>query len=320
MDQLETQVSDLRSFLGAAAAPQGQGRPDAAGDDVLSVASASVASAHDVAYSPGPPAPLRASSHHSSRSAPGDNSAPHHHYHHPGGPQSPLVDLRDGHGHAHSTSSSPGTLANSNAAKRRAADDEEDDGPARQQRSKRNRVRFLPVTSCSCVAILCCLSPVTCHLSQSLSLSPRLTQCVCSVVHLDCMVSSRLLPSVPLPQPVRPTATASPSHCHSQPVPCDGGCLHCVCMAPFPGRLPSPSLPLPSLQLCFRPTDGSRQRADKTNPNPFPPPPPAATSASDERSSAMARPPASGAATSTCSASTPRTAAPTSRTRTNSAT
>lgn len=56
MDLLETQVSDLRQFLGAAAAPQA---PEAV-------------SPHDVAYSPGP---LRASSHHSSLSPAGDNSA-----------------------------------------------------------------------------------------------------------------------------------------------------------------------------------------------------------------------------------------------------
>ncbi len=56
MDLLETQVSDLRSFLGAAAAPQ----------------SPEVVSPNDVPYSPGP---LRANSHHSSLSAPGDNSA-----------------------------------------------------------------------------------------------------------------------------------------------------------------------------------------------------------------------------------------------------
>ncbi len=197
MDQLETQVSDLRSFLGAAAAPtpqgQAQGRPDAVGgDDVVSAASvASVVSAHDT-YSPAP-GPLRASSHHSSRSAPGDNSAPHHH--HPRAPQSPL-DLRDGHAHTHahahahagSTSSSTGTVANNNNAAKRRADDEEDDGPARQQRSKRNRVGCvalrcvvsrLVLCSRAAICVACHLSPVAvahCHCrSLSLSLSPWLT-------------------------------------------------------------------------------------------------------------------------------------------------
>lgn len=57
MDQLETQVSDLRSFLSQAP-----------------LAPEEVVSPRDVAYSPA--GPLRASSHHSSLSALGDNSAP----------------------------------------------------------------------------------------------------------------------------------------------------------------------------------------------------------------------------------------------------
>lgn len=101
MDQLETQVSDLRSFLDTTAAPQG---PEAAQQ---------VVSPHDVG-------PHRSNSHHSPFSAPGDNSAPQHHH-----PQSPL----DAH--------AAGTSATA-SAKRRA--EEDDDGPARQQRSKRNRV------------------------------------------------------------------------------------------------------------------------------------------------------------------------------------
>lgn len=57
MDQLEEQVSDLRSFLGAAQAPQG---PE-------------VVLPHNIAYSDGP---LHASSHATTAlSAPGDNSA-----------------------------------------------------------------------------------------------------------------------------------------------------------------------------------------------------------------------------------------------------
>ncbi|GAB1316109.1 hypothetical protein MFIFM68171_06319 [Madurella fahalii] len=94
MDQLETQVSDLRSFLGQAPpAPE-------------------VVSPHDIAYSPA--GPLRASSHHSSLSAPGDNSAPQ--------PPSP-VDSR---------------VSTTGAAKRRA-DDGDGEAVAKQQRSKRNR-------------------------------------------------------------------------------------------------------------------------------------------------------------------------------------
>ncbi len=302
MDQLETQVSDLRSFLGAAAAPtppQGQGRPDT-GEEVVSAASvASVVSGHD-AYSPAP-GPLRANSHHSSRSAPGDNSAPHHH-HHPRGPQSPL-DLRDGHGHGHahahvhagSTSSSVGTVANNNAAKRRA-DDEEDDGPARQQRSKRNRVCGLRcVASCSRVAIC-----VACHLSLvTVTVTPA-DRCVCCSTFRLHGESSRLFY---LSQPA------------SQPVRCDG--------CPHRAWLPSPSPPPQCVSLFPSHADGSRHCAAKQTrsvPDPFSPHPAAATSASDERSSAMARRPASGAATSICNASTPRTAAPTSRTRTSSAT
>ncbi|KAL1840502.1 hypothetical protein VTJ49DRAFT_415 [Mycothermus thermophilus] len=90
MDQLETQVSDLRSFLGTTtAAPQAP--------DVVQVVSP-----HDVA-SPYSPGPLRASSH-SSLSAPGDNSAPHqqrqqqqqHHHHHQHEQQH---GQQQGHGH-----------------------------------------------------------------------------------------------------------------------------------------------------------------------------------------------------------------------------
>jgi hypothetical protein len=142
MDQLETQVSDLRSFLGTAAAPQVPPQ----GPEV-----AQVVSPHDVAYSPGP---LRASSHHSSLSAPGDNSAPQHQHHHP---QSPPLD-------AHASGSSA-----INAHAKRRADEAEDGGPdgsAKQQRSKRNRVcraflaparavRFRVVVVWWCVCWLC---------------------------------------------------------------------------------------------------------------------------------------------------------------------
>lgn len=107
MDLLENQVSDLRSFLGAGAsevaAPQ---------------AAETAAPAHEVAGYAQSPGPLRSTSHHSSLSALGDNSAPHHHHQ----PPSPLGS------------------SNSTNAKRRA--NEAEDGPAKQQRSKRNRVCF----------------------------------------------------------------------------------------------------------------------------------------------------------------------------------
>lgn len=137
MDQLETQVSDLRSFLGAAPVPQ-------SGPE------------HDVVDFPSA-APLRVSTHgthhstHSTHGAHGDNSAlAQHHssvYH-----------------HAHRPPSSPGTVSasssshnnilhnNNNNAKRRADEPEPDEGPAsKQQRSKRNRVRwrFYSVFICS---------------------------------------------------------------------------------------------------------------------------------------------------------------------------
>jgi hypothetical protein len=103
MDQLETQVSDLRSFLGAAAAPQGQGSPNSVQQQV---ANASSVSPHDY--------PLRASLSVSGR----DNSA------HLDDPQSPPVGASPSYA--------------SSSAKRRAED--ADDGHAKQQRSKRNRV------------------------------------------------------------------------------------------------------------------------------------------------------------------------------------
>ncbi|KAL2131489.1 hypothetical protein VTI74DRAFT_4954 [Chaetomium olivicolor] len=147
MDQLETQVSDLRSFLGAAAAPAPQqqgliGSPGIVGGVVEAV------SPHDVApYGASPAAaggagaagPLRASSHRSSLSAPGDNSAPLHHH-----PPSPLEPRAP-------TSTTSGS---SHHAKRRA--DEPDDGPAaKQQRSKRNRYISIACNECKRRKIKC---------------------------------------------------------------------------------------------------------------------------------------------------------------------
>jgi len=265
-------------------------------------------SPHDVAYSPGP---LRARSHHSSLSAPGDNSAPQQLQHHPQHhhPQSPL-DL-----HPAARTSSSGSNA-----KRRA--DEADDGPAKQQRSKRNRVSrqglFLslengraenrkPCTEVGFCALLrslfsvlrfrcVLLFPLACRLAAD-----RWPRCT-SVVHLDCMVSSG------------PSATTAARRVHVQR---------------YPTPYPSPYLPVPS-RVASGPTNG-RQCADpdpdpdSDQARPFPdpcdlPPPPAVTNANAARSSAMARHPASAAAILACNVSTPRTAAPTSRTRTSSAT
>ncbi|KAK4155608.1 protein STB5 [Chaetomidium leptoderma] len=116
MDLLENQVSDLRSFLGAAAAPQG---PDVVEGGIPGVSPHAAA-----AYSPDP---LQARSHQSSISAPGDNSAAQHH------PQSP---------------------ASSNALAKRRAEDE-DDGPAKQQRSKRNRYISIACNECKRRKIKC---------------------------------------------------------------------------------------------------------------------------------------------------------------------
>jgi hypothetical protein len=111
------------------------------------------------------------------------------------------------------------------------------------------------------------------------------------VVHIDCMVSFVL--SVPTSR-------------------CDG-CLHIDCIHPRTNKHPpslSPPLPSPPANLQTRQPDKSPNHV---------PLPPTVTSASAARSNATARHPASDAAISTCNASTPRTAAPTSRTRTSSA-
>ncbi|KAK4099466.1 hypothetical protein N658DRAFT_498401 [Parathielavia hyrcaniae] len=113
MDLLETQVSEVRSFLGVAGGPQ---VPE-------------VASPHDISFAQTPD-PLLPRAHHSF-SAPGDISAPGQHQ-----------------------SQSPIDATNLNAHTKRRADDA-DDGPARQQRSKRNRYISIACNECKRRKIKC---------------------------------------------------------------------------------------------------------------------------------------------------------------------
>ncbi|KAK5653784.1 hypothetical protein OQA88_7942 [Cercophora sp. LCS_1] len=120
MDLLETQASEIRSFLGPA--------PPAVG------ASASATDA--TAYSPARTGPHRPSSHHSSHSALGDNSA---HATQPQAGSSPLTVN--------------GNDASTSASKRRAEDDA--DSSSKQQRSKRNRYISIACNECKRRKIKC---------------------------------------------------------------------------------------------------------------------------------------------------------------------
>ncbi|KAK3347133.1 hypothetical protein B0T25DRAFT_553710 [Lasiosphaeria hispida] len=153
MDQLETQVSEIRSFLGPA--------PPAAG-------AASDRSDAAAVYSPvNHPGPLRRqASHPSLRGTPGDNSAlahSHPHLHHA---QSPQIASSPGFPGISSISGIPGprsangSISGSVAsgAKRRAADDDDvddADAAAKQQRSKRNRYISIACNECKRRKIKC---------------------------------------------------------------------------------------------------------------------------------------------------------------------
>ncbi|KAK4199299.1 putative fungal-specific transcription factor [Triangularia verruculosa] len=132
MEHLETQVSDLRSFL----APQ----PAAAPAMSLSTPAATAA------YSPsGPP---------SSASALGDNSA-----HQPASPG----------GTASANTTTTTTTTTTTAAKRRAEPDEEGEATAKQQRSKRNRYTSIACNECKRRKIKC-NGQTPCHRCGNLNL------------------------------------------------------------------------------------------------------------------------------------------------------
>ncbi|KAK0702889.1 hypothetical protein B0T21DRAFT_378198 [Apiosordaria backusii] len=130
MEHLETQVSDLRSFL----APQTTAAPAMS----LSTPAATTA------YSPGGPL--------SSVSALGDNSAPQ--------SASPLESSHGG-----GTASANTTTTTAAHAKRRADPDEDGEVTAKQQRSKRNRIKCngqTPCHRCGNLNLQCLYAPNCC--------------------------------------------------------------------------------------------------------------------------------------------------------------
>ncbi|KAK4174572.1 putative fungal-specific transcription factor [Triangularia setosa] len=132
MEHLETQVSDLRSFL----APQTAAAP------AMSLSTPAAATA----YSPGGPL--------SSLSALGDNSAPQ--------PASPLEPSHGG------STASANTTTTSNA-KRRAEPDDDGEVNAKQQRSKRNRYTSIACNECKRRKIKC-NGQTPCHRCGNLNL------------------------------------------------------------------------------------------------------------------------------------------------------
>ncbi|KAK4186395.1 putative fungal-specific transcription factor [Podospora australis] len=151
MDQLENQVSDLRSFLAPVPASSTTGAPLQHPPPHVSPAAAAITSPVYHGNSPG--GPLLLSSTHTISSAPGDNSALQQQQHQQQQQQqrqqqrrrtSPLSPLESSHNGSNNATSS-----------KRRAEEDDGEGYAKQQRNKRNRYISIACNECKRRKIKC---------------------------------------------------------------------------------------------------------------------------------------------------------------------